>query len=127
MSYLSKNISNLRLKDFGINPEAVSGKSKELPRPSAGEMFLKGPIPFDWLTLAANQPTKALHVGVILWHLGALNKNRTVKLSMKNLREFGVKRNAVYRALKSLEAANLISVQRHPGRCPIVTINQFNK
>ncbi len=125
MFYINKNINSNSLKDFNLKRKIPHITSEELPKPSVGERFLRGPIPFEWLTLASNLPGRALNVGIMLWHLGFLNKNRTVKLSMKNLREFGVKRNAVYRALKSLEKAKLITVERHVGRCAVVTINQL--
>ena len=46
----------------------------------------------------------------------------TVKLSQKTLRELGIKRTSGYRALNSLESADLVLVDRSRGRLPIVTI-----
>jgi hypothetical protein len=37
-------------------------------------------------------------------------------------REFGVSRQATYRGLAAIEAAGLATVDRHVGRCPLVTI-----
>jgi hypothetical protein len=92
------------------------------PRHQQGAKFLKGPIPLSWLTVAAAQPGKALHVSLALWFLAGLRRNRTVELSAKVLSSFGVNRYAAYRGLKALEQAGLLSVVRHPGRLPTVTI-----
>jgi DNA-binding MarR family transcriptional regulator len=37
----------------------------------------------------------------------------------------GVGRHSAYRGLKRLEEANLVKVERHPGRNPIVTVLDF--
>jgi len=49
-------------------------------------------------------------------------KTNQVKLSGTLLRELGMNRHAGYRALEWLEEANLIEVERHPGRSPVVTL-----
>ena len=89
--------------------------------PQAG-MFLKGPIPLEWLMRAANLPGKALHVGNVLWLLAGLNQSRTVQLSSMWLRRFGVLRDSARLGLKKLEGAGLVAVERHHGRSPKVTI-----
>jgi hypothetical protein len=92
------------------------------PRHKPGEKFLKGPIPLTWLAIAGEQPGKALHVGVALWHLAGLKRTQTVPLSASLLLTMGVSRHSGYRGLKALEGAGLVSIVRHPGRLPIVTI-----
>jgi hypothetical protein len=87
-----------------------------------GEKFLKGPIPWDWLSKASQNPGKSLNVALAVWFLSGLNRSSTISLSGSVLRGLGVKRHAGYRALKSLEHAGLISVYRHKGRNPVVTI-----
>lgn len=84
--------------------------------------FLKGPIPLMWLALAATLPGKALAVGMLIWFLQGLQKNRTVKLAPSWLRRFGIERQAAYRALKALEHARLITIARKRGASPTVTI-----
>jgi hypothetical protein len=93
-----------------------------LPRHRSGTKFLKGPIPLSWLTTAATQPGKAIQVGLALWFLAGVKRNRTIPLSALVLSSFGVGRYAGYRGLKALERVRLVSVVRHPGRLPIVTI-----
>ena len=115
------------LKTLQESKKAIeSDFSKELPKPKKGERFLKGPIPLNWLTIASKLPGKALHVALVIWYLGSLTKNRTIKLSIKECSKFGVKRNAVYRALTALESAKLVSVKRKLGRCSIVTVMDTN-
>lgn len=92
------------------------------PRHQPGQRFLKGPIPMVWLNRAGLLPGKALHVGIVLWHLAGLKKAPTVALSTKLLADMGVARTTGYRALTALEQAGLVAVQRHPGRSPRVTL-----
>ena len=101
--------------------------SRKPPRHRQGEKFLKGPIPWEWLAEAANQPGRAIHVGIALWHLSFIKSDRTVALSGKLLNELGVDRSAGYRALIALEKTGLVSVQRHIGKNPVVTILEFKK
>lgn len=98
-----------------------------LPHHRKGEKFLKGPIPENWLAMAAQQSGKAFHIGVEIWFQAGIERKATVKLSYEVLRKWGVKRNAVYRALNTLEKVNLISVKRHRGRSPVVTILAVTK
>ena len=82
-----------------------------------------GPIPWNWLCLAAQQPGKALHVAIALWFLAFVNKTGTVRLSGAVLRMLGVSRTSSYRGLNKLIEAGLVTAQKHPGRNPIVTIS----
>jgi hypothetical protein len=92
---------------------AVKEERKEL---------LAGPIPMEWLEMAAKLPGKALHTGIALWFAAGLAK--TVKVPLSNIAgcRFGLDRNSKYRALDWLEGARLISVERRLGKTPIVTI-----
>ncbi|MBT6157400.1 MAG: hypothetical protein HOL01_04970 [Planctomycetaceae bacterium] len=40
------------------------------------------------------------------------------------IERFGVNRQAGYRALAALEDAGLVTVDRKPGRCPLVSIRE---
>jgi hypothetical protein len=96
---------------------------KKLPRHEPGQKFLKGPIPLNWLSLAASQPGKALHVALALWFWAGMKRSRQVTLSMSWLRAtLGVDRHSGYRGLAALEVIGLVSVVRHQGRKPIVTL-----
>jgi hypothetical protein len=63
-----------------------------------------------------------LHVAIAVWFMAGLRKSRTVPVSNVTGLQFGLDRNAKYRALEWLENAKLISVERRVGRAPIVTI-----
>ena len=89
-----------------------------------GEKFVSGPIPLAWIKSAAVLPGKALAVGVSLWFLRGLTRTSTLSFSPSTWNQFGLSRSAVYRGLKQLEAAGLLAVERHRGRCPLVTIRQ---
>lgn len=105
----------------GDTPHSPSPTTK-LPRHKPGEKFLKGPIPWNWLAKAATQPGKALHVALTLWFLAGMKRSRTVSLATSYLSMLGVNRFAGYRGLKTLERVGLVSVVRHRGRQPMVTI-----
>jgi hypothetical protein len=92
------------------------------PRPAPGEKFLKGPIPWSWLSNGSSLKGHALHVGIALWFLAGIKRSQSVALSNSVLQDLGVSRYSGYRALQSLESAGLISVDRHTGRNPVVTI-----
>jgi len=92
------------------------------PRHKPGELFLKGPIPWPWLQVAARLPGHALAVGVVLWHLIGLKKRSTVRLSPSKTRSLGLSPRVSRRGLKALETAGLVAVDRHRGRAPDVTV-----
>ena len=92
------------------------------PRHKPGQKFLKGPIPWDWLCVAACLSGKALHVGMAIWLKVGIIRRREVKLSRMDLEPLGVRKDAASRALRSLEEAGLVSVERHPGQSPAVTL-----
>jgi hypothetical protein len=75
-----------------------------------------------WLERAANLPGRALHVALAVRHQSALKRCPRVPLPNNQLAGFGVDRDAKRRGLVALETAGLVSVERKPGRNPIVTI-----
>lgn len=84
--------------------------------------FLKGPIPWDWLTKAASLPGKTLHVALELWRESGCKKSPNINVSPSGLRKLGVSRETGYHCLNRLEAAGLIEVERRRGRSARVTI-----
>jgi DNA-binding transcriptional ArsR family regulator len=110
---------------LGARPK--SGVIRRLPRPKAGEKFLKGPIPLNWLSTAARLPGKSLHVAIAIWLEASLAKSATVRLSNMASLPFGLDRNAKYRALQWLEEAGLIAVERKLGRSPLVTVLELGE
>lgn len=112
------------LDRFRANGQAVANRprAKRPPRHRAGLWFVWGPIPGEWIGPAAALPGKALAVALAVWFVAGKAKCRTVKLSTESLRWFSVGRRAAYRGLRALERAGLVAVERHAGRCPVVTI-----
>ena len=84
--------------------------------------FLKGPIPRWWLERAATLPGKAFTIGVVLWYRMGITKKQEVRPSWKLWAKFSIGRHAAYRGLHNLETAGLISVERHVGKNPVVTV-----
>ena len=87
-----------------------------------GEDFLRGPIPWDWISRAAILPGAALPVGLVIWRTAFLKNTLDVKLTSASLKAVGVTRMSKMRALKELEAAGLVEVQRTHGKNPLVGI-----
>ena len=122
MSALTDHFENdERLRMMTPAPTRPAPARRLKPRTRAG--FLKGPVPWPWLMRAAQLPGQAFKVGVAIWHLAGLKKKHTVALSLTSLdEELAVHRDAARRGLCALEEAGLVSVERHAGRKPIVTI-----
>jgi hypothetical protein len=107
-------IEALRLPSSAGLPDIASRNTP--PHHKKGEHFLKGPIPWKWITTAARLPGKALHVGICIWYLAGMRRSKCVSLSMARLSELGVSRYAAYRGLRFLEQVALVRVIRHKGR-----------
>ena len=115
--------------DAAIDPERLrlgtalptTETMRRNPRLRRGR-FLKGPVALEWLRTAGKLPGKALHVGVVIWYLSGLQSSRRLVLSQKEMLQFGVDRYARHRALRLLEAAGLVGVERAAGRLPVGTI-----
>jgi hypothetical protein len=93
-----------------------------VPATQPNQRFLKGPVPWPWIEVAAKLPGKALAVGIALWRLAGAVKSKTIRLSNAEVSELGCDRNAKSRALRDLERAGLITVERQPGCSPRVTL-----
>ena len=105
--------------------KALRQQTSTPPRHKKGEEFLKGPIPLPWLSAASRLPGKALAVALALWFRAGLTKSRTVKVGSQLLSRFNVGRKSVSRCLRAMEEVGLVDVERHPGRCPVVTIRDM--
>jgi hypothetical protein len=65
---------------------------------------------------------KALMVGLALWHIRGLRKMNTFIVSNLMLEAWGIQPDAKSRALRKLERAGLIRIDRQGKRSPKVTI-----
>jgi hypothetical protein len=66
-------------------------------------------------------PGKALALSLCLWWRVGRHRHRTVRLVLTRV-GLGVNKQAARRALRSLELAGLVTVERRPGQGLIVTI-----
>jgi len=89
---------------------------------AAPRRFLKGPVPWSWIEVAAALPGKALEVGLCLWRLAGAMKSTTIRLGNREVERLGIDRFAKSRALVALQNANLIRKVSRPGRAPLITI-----
>jgi hypothetical protein len=85
------------------------------------EAFVKVPI---WWAVEATKATKTPKalVWIRLLHAAWKTKNSSFPLPNGLLAKDGVTRFAKYRALRELEAAGLITVERRPRKTPLVTL-----
>src|SRR6516164_7017077 len=105
----------LDIEDFSLHEDQVAfvgtrdkrqGKCQgAAPRHGKGEWFLKGPVPWTWLEVAARQPGKALALGLSIWReLGRRGGGQPVKLSLQRA-GLGMNAQSARRALRALEKA----------------------
>jgi hypothetical protein len=85
-------------------------------QPRQVHRFLKGPIPWNDLCVAARLPGHALAVFLSIHHRLALTRSGSTTLPKGLLAELGVSRDTKSRALRELERASLIIVTRKVGR-----------
>ena len=79
-------------------------------------------IPMAWIGATFSLPSSVTKVALAVWYQAKRSRSKDATISPALLTQFGLDRKAGYRALKSLEAAGLIKVDRHRGRAPRVTI-----
>ena len=108
---------NTPVKRYQLNPK--SGALMEAP---PKPLFLRGPIPMDWLSKASDLPGKTLHLAMALWWLNGMSKGESFKLTGKALDLLHVSRDAMQDGLNRLEQHGLIQVERKTGQRPVITI-----
>ena len=84
--------------------------------------FLKGPVPLDWICAACGLPGKALNAALCLRYLQGLTRSDTVTAGNRVRGRFGLSRQAWYDALKRLEQAGLVRLERKQGRSARITL-----
>jgi hypothetical protein len=108
---------------FAIDNEedAVGG----VDAPKAGsERFVKGPIPLSWITKAGDLGGSCLFVGMLLWHVYGMSRNKPFQISHNKLSELGAGSvSTAKRALDSLAVSGLIGVRLKQGQRKEITIN----
>lgn len=86
------------------------------------ELFLRGPIPMEWLSKAANLTGKTFHLAIVLWWLKGMAKTQPFKLTRKALGLIHISRDAASDGLNRLEEHGLVAVERKAGQRPAITI-----
>ena len=113
----------LNLDDFRFRDETRPVSDQKLPRHRKGKRFLKGPIPWDWLSAAMSLPMQSLAVGILLWDRAWMaGGKRTFTFNPRNVSS-PLSVFVIRRSLHNLESAGLISIKRRHGRLSVVTIN----
>ena len=124
MSPLTNNSSNWDPRSLQLDQVARSKAGRRHGRrvsPVKGR-FIAGPIPVSWVCQAGQLGVKALLVGLALWHIKGLRKSNTFIVSNLMLRDWGIQADAKGRALRKLERAGLLAVERQGKRSPQVTL-----
>jgi DNA-binding transcriptional ArsR family regulator len=94
---------------------------------SIGCKFIAGPVDVVWLSQARKLGVTALWVGLGLWFLRGLRHSNSFAVSNLMMREWGVQPDAKSRALRALEQAGLIIIERREKRSPRVTLVVGNR
>ena len=123
MSPLTNNSSNWDPRSLQLDQVTARRGTRHGRRvsPVRGR-FIAGPIPVSWVCQASKLGVKTLLVGLALWHIKGLRKNNTFIVSNLMLRDWGIQADAKSRALRKLERAGLITVERQGKRSPQVTL-----
>ena len=111
------------MKEVRLTWDRERGKFLRGKKTAVSGRFIRGPLPFEWISRAARLPGSALAVGMCLWHLAGLRgTHQRLALSTERLEPFGVSRHSKDRALRALLAAGLVTVERKRGRSPRVSL-----
>jgi DNA-binding transcriptional ArsR family regulator len=88
--------------------------------------FVKGPLPVDWLSsIAATGLPSAIWVALALKVQADRRREPWVSPPYGILDEFGVTRSSLSRAIRALEEAGILAVQRRKGRPPLVRLSAW--
>lgn len=94
----------------------------ELPKAKIGGKFIKGPIPMDWLRVAAGCGQRAEAVAILLWYAAGWQKTNPAKLTPAILSELNVHPKTSKRCLQRMAEVGLVDVEFKRGRSPLVTL-----
>ena len=120
-SNISWDPSGLRLNQDRVGRSQRGIRSGRRVSPIR-DKFVAGPIDVSWVVQASRLGVKALLVGLALWHIKGLRKADTFIASNLMLQDWGVQPDAKRRALRKLEKAGLIRIERRGKRSPQVTL-----
>jgi hypothetical protein len=100
----------------------MSREAAPTPRRGRPVRYLRGPVPWAWLSRAMKLPGSALAVGLLLWLRRGITKKQTFTFCLSRVVAEGIPETTARRAINELERAELIVVRRLPGRGLEVTL-----
>jgi hypothetical protein len=105
---------NFRLNTYRLHPKQTVPPE---PAPVRGlwhmDWFLRGPVCMKWFSAAAALSGKAMAVGMILWCLHGMQRDRIRHRDVQRLR---VSATSFSRALNAMSRAGLVSLTREAGK-----------
>ena len=117
----SWNPNHLRLVPERVRGSQGVERRRRRGSPVQGK-FIAGPVDVVWLLQARPLGVTALLVGLALWHIKGLRKTETFIVSNLMLQEWDIQPDAKRRALRTLERAGLVKIERRGKRSPQVTL-----
>ena len=112
--------------DFNKAPLGARRKVQRKREPlwnTQGRLFLRGPLPIDWLAQASALGKAAMFVGLECWYRAGLAGSLVFRLNLSQLAVAPkLARSSARRGLQSLEASGLVSVARPVGQRLLVAI-----
>jgi hypothetical protein len=116
---MEQNGAGLSSWGCAIDLESLAG---QMPGRKKKRLFLKGPIPWEWLVAASNLPNRVMKLALVLWLVSGMRRNRTFRFPLSRGKALGLSRDTTRRALQDLERVRLVQVGRKPGCGLDVTI-----
>lgn len=100
----------------------VFGKGGSYTPAKKSEPFLKGPIPLVWISKVSMLPGKAFQTALAILWLTDMSGGGPIKLSRQAMQRFSLSADAARDAVKRLEAAKVITVERKVGQKHSITL-----
>ena len=111
-----------QLEDLRLSDDALLAHVSRPTVQRAVKGFIR-PLPLPWLVAAMQIPGAALKVAILLgWQAGLMRSSRSLTIPTYMLDTCGISRRAYFRAVRTLEAAHLITVERQSGQKDRLTI-----
>jgi hypothetical protein len=112
-----------------LPPEMVEEltRRKRPPCHKSDDPFIKGPIPYTWISTACRLPGVGLHVAMAFWFLSCRFRQQNRWGIEAHARGLRVSMRSVQRALHAAELAGLLTVVRQPGHKVEVTVQEVQK
>jgi DNA-binding transcriptional ArsR family regulator len=117
--------NQFRLDGHAVQRSNGHRRSGRCASPILGR-FITAPIDAAWVIQAARLGVKALLFGMVLWPLKGLRKTNSFIVSNLTTNEWGIGPDAKRWALRKLETAGLIAVERQGKRSPRITLLSAN-